>query len=286
MSLIRRWISLQIDLGSFQSREAVYGFALKMTFRAVLLAFLFNLIALPIFHVLGLLPLSLGEMIKLSVAFSWLVGGAVSGALSIVTGHVIRELSISRAEFERLSRTDMLSGLLNRRAFSEALSSTRNQASLAIFDLDRFKSINDCYGHCAGDVVIKAVADALLEICGTANTTARLGGEEFGAIIRGGTLEYRMDLIERVRAQIASSALPFEGLAIRTTISVGVAEFRDDRRRETVYSAADRALYLAKTGGRNRVVHENDGLDVKKNELDAASADSCEPQSLGARATG
>ncbi|MGV8938091.1 MAG: GGDEF domain-containing protein [Allorhizobium sp.] len=286
MSLIKRWISLQIDLGSFNSREAVYGFALKMTFRAVLLAFLFNLIALPIFHLLGLLPLSLGEMIQLSVAFSWLVGGAVSGALSLVTGDVIRELSISRAEFERLSRTDMLSGLLNRRAFSEALINTRQHASLAIFDLDRFKSINDCYGHCAGDIVIKAVSDAMIEVFGTAHTTARLGGEEFGAIIRGWTLEHRMEMVERVRALIEARALPFEGLIIHTTISVGVAEFRDDRRRETVYSAADRALYLAKTGGRNRIVHENDIVVGDELRRSAPPADSVLPQAPGVRAIG
>jgi len=262
VNLIKRWISLQIDLDSFHSREAVYGFALKMTFRAVILSFLFNIVALPIFHVFGLLPLSLGDTIKLSVAFSWLVGGAVSGALAIVTGHVIRELSISRAEFAHLSRTDVLSGLLNRRAFNEILASTDgHDASLAIFDLDRFKAINDSHGHCVGDDVIRLVSQAMVEVFGPAHPTARLGGEEFGVIIHGGTSTQRLAMVERVRALISERPLACDGAVVRTTISGGVADFQPDRRRETVYSAADRALYLAKTGGRNRIVHESDGIE-------------------------
>jgi hypothetical protein len=167
-------MSLQVDLGSFDSRAAVYNFALKMTFRAVLLAFLFNLAFLPLGYALGLVPLSLADAVKLSVACSWLFGGAVSGALALITGHVIRDLSVSRAEFERLSRTDMLSGLLNRRAFNAALAETAPGASLAILDLDRFKAVNDGHGHCAGDEVIKAVASILREVFATGHFA--LGG--------------------------------------------------------------------------------------------------------------
>jgi predicted signal transduction protein with EAL and GGDEF domain len=80
------------------------------------------------------------------VAFSWLIGGIVSGVLALVAGCAMHQLSVSRAEFERLSRTDMLSGLLNRRAFTEALDDCRWPACLAIFDVDRFKAINDRLG--------------------------------------------------------------------------------------------------------------------------------------------
>ena len=135
--MLRRWMSLQVDLGNFDSRGAVYNFALKMTFRAVLLAFLFNIAVLPLGYALGLMPLSLADAVKLSVAGSWLFGGAVSGALALLTGHVIRELSVSRAEFERLSRTDMLSGLLNRRAFNAARVETGPGASLAILEMQQ-----------------------------------------------------------------------------------------------------------------------------------------------------
>ncbi|MHA7968297.1 GGDEF domain-containing protein [Rhizobium sp. CAU 1783] len=258
MEALRRWMSLQVDLGNFDSREAVYGFALKMAFRAVILAFFFNIAVLPICYALGIMPLEVADAIKLSVAFSWLFGGAVSGALAIVTGHVIHELTVSRAEFERLSRTDMLSGLLNRRAFNAALAETGPGSSLAILDLDRFKSINDGHGHCAGDEVIKAVADILREVFGEQHLMARLGGEEFGVIIRGGGIGQRMGLVERARVLIEARAVVCENTAISTTVSAGMAEFEAGRRPESVYSAADRALYCAKANGRNRVVHEGE----------------------------
>lgn len=256
MDILKRWMSLQVDLGNFDSRAAVYNFALKMTFRAVLLAFTFNIALLPLGYALGLLPLSLADAVKLSVACSWLFGGAVSGALALITGHVIRELTVSRAEFERLSLTDMLSGLLNRRAFNAALAETGAGASLAILDLDRFKAVNDCHGHCAGDEVIKAVAEVLREVFGDQHLMARLGGEEFGVIVRGGGVAQRIALVERARNMVEARAIHCDGLAISTTVSAGIAEFGPERRPESVYSAADSALYRAKAGGRNRVVHE------------------------------
>lgn len=256
MEFLKRWVSLQVDLGNFNGREAIYGFALKMTFRAVLLAFVLSIAALPICYQLGIMPLTVPEAIKLSVAFSWLFGGAVSGALAIVTGQVIHELSVSRTEFERLSRTDMLSGLLNRRAFNEELDRTTGPASLAILDLDRFKSINDRHGHRAGDAVIMAVAEVLREVFKEPHVVARLGGEEFGVIIHGGGIAQRIALVERARNLIASRAASCDGQTISTTVSGGVAEFAPDLRAEAVYSAADRALYLAKANGRNKVLHD------------------------------
>jgi len=272
VDVLKRWMSLQVDLGSFDSRAAVYNFALKMTFRAVLLAFLFNLAFLPLGYALGLVPLSLADAVKLSVACSWLFGGAVSGALALITGHVIRDLSVSRTEFERLSRTDMLSGLLNRRAFNAALAETAPGASLAILDLDRFKAVNDGHGHCAGDEVIKAVASILREVFEDHHLVARLGGEEFGVIIRGGGLAHRIGLVDRVRQLVEARAISCEGVAIHATVSAGIAEFAPDLRPETVYSAADRALYLAKAKGRNRVVHETEEIGWARRESDAAEA--------------
>lgn len=256
MEFLKRWVSLQVDLGNFNGREAIYGFALKMTFRAVLLAFVLSIAALPICYQLGIMPLTVPEAIKLSVAFSWLFGGAVSGALAIVTGQVIHDLSVSRTEFERLSRTDMLSGLMNRRAFNEELARTDGQASLAILDLDRFKSINDRHGHRAGDAVIMAVADVLREVFKEPHVTARLGGEEFGVIIRGGGIAQRIALVERARNLIAARTVVCDEQVMSTTVSGGIAEFSPDIKAEAVYSAADGALYLAKANGRNKVLHD------------------------------
>ncbi|NKN35725.1 GGDEF domain-containing protein [Agrobacterium sp. a22-2] len=242
-----------------------------MAFRAVLLSFILNLIVLPISHALGLVPMALGDAIRLSVVMSWLVVGVVSGVLGILTGHMIRQLSLSKAEFELLSRTDMLSGLLNRRAFSELLDDTAGPASLAILDLDRFKSINDGHGHCAGDTVIQAVSGILRDVFGDRHVTARLGGEEFGVIIHGGTPESRLAMVEEVRRAIAGRILTLDGAVISTTISAGIAEIRSGRRKEAIYSSADRALYLAKAGGRNRVVHEDDGVALFESPLKEAA---------------
>lgn len=256
MEFMTNWLSMQIDLGNFHSRRAVYGFALKMTFRAVLLALTFNIVALPLCYGLGLLPMAFADAVKLSIAFSWLFGGAVSGALALVTGNVIRELSLSRTRFERLSRIDTLSGLLNRRAFAVRLNQAGGQASLAILDLDRFKTINDSYGHRAGDAVIRAVAGIIRDVFPAPHVCARLGGEEFGVIIAGGDVAERVALVEEVRRRVAEHAQRCEGVAISTTISAGIACFGEGRRSECIYTAADRALYFAKAGGRNRIVHE------------------------------
>ncbi|UJW74468.1 GGDEF domain-containing protein [Rhizobium sp. SL42] len=256
MNFIEKWLSLQIDLGSFDSRAAIWSFAAKMSFRAVILACIFSLAGLPLLYAFGILTLSVSEAVKLSVAFSWLFGGAVSGALALVTGGVIRDLAVSRAEFERLSQTDALSGLSNRRAFNDALDSVQGEASLAIIDIDRFKAINDRFGHHSGDMVIRGVSDILREVFHDCHVVARLGGEEFGVIICGGGIAQRLALVERARMLVAARGIDCQGQVVSVTISAGVAEFVVDRRSECVYARADNALYLAKGEGRDRVLHE------------------------------
>ncbi|MBO3761255.1 GGDEF domain-containing protein [Ciceribacter sp. L1K22] len=276
MKRLNKWFSLKVDLAEFERRGGVRRFALKMAFRAVLLSFALCLVVLPVNHVLGLAP-DFSNAVLLSVLFSWLIGGAVSGLMALALGSAMRELTLSRARFERLSRTDMLSGLLNRRAFSELLAQGEENASLAIFDLDRFKAINDRHGHLAGDTVIRSVATAIREVFGAPHVAARLGGEEFGVVIRGGDMQSRIELVERVRQRIAEQRVAFEDVAISTTISVGVAEF-GERRGEIVYSSADRALYLAKAAGRNRVVHESElALSFRRDEGEAGSMEVVPP---------
>lgn len=260
MNAFEKWILRQVDQDSLQSRHSVYAFALKMSFSAVILAFLLSLVALPIGYGSGLISIPLKEAIFIGVAFSWLLGGVISGTVALVTGHLIRELSLSRAEFRRLSRTDTLSGLLNRRAFGEALEATGTHAALAILDLDRFKAINDSYGHGAGDEMIRLVAAHLVAVFGKPHVVARLGGEEFGIILNDGTRAERIERLEELRRGIEAISLKVKGASIGATISVGVAEFREGVTSEAVYTAADRALYLAKALGRNRVVHESEGL--------------------------
>jgi diguanylate cyclase (GGDEF)-like protein len=271
---MRNWISLQADFGNFQHRRNVYVFALKMSFLAVILSGVIIALTMPPLDFLGLLPVTLAHAIGFGAIFSWLIGGTVSGVLSLLAGFVMRDLAISRAEFEKLSRTDTLSGLLNRRAFTEALEKTDGNASLVIFDVDRFKAINDRFGHGCGDAVIIAVSAMLTTAFDEMSVVARLGGEEFGVIISGEPLEARLERVESVRARIAGGPIVAEGHDITITVSGGIADLIAGRNKQAVYASADRALYLAKALGRNRVVHEREGLHhawhgLVDNNLDA-----------------
>jgi diguanylate cyclase (GGDEF)-like protein len=254
---LKKIISLKISLSDLQKPRAVYLFVGKMIFLAISLAILVSLVVIYLANTFGLLPIPFHQALAYSIVMSWLVGGVVTVVLSMIAGSVIERLSQSHAEFEMLSRTDTLSGLLNRRAFDEIFQAIDGDASLAIFDLDRFKSINDRHGHSAGDVVIRDVATAISAVF-AGHTVARLGGEEFAVIICGGLDTERLALVEQARLRVASMSILFEDGEVNTTVSVGVAEIEPGRRKEKIFTSADRALYLAKAAGRNRALHEND----------------------------
>nr|WP_274706767.1 GGDEF domain-containing protein [Allorhizobium sonneratiae] len=249
------WLSLRRGIDDLCRRGQVFSFVMRLMFTAICLSLFLQMLALPICRELGLLPFSAGQTIQLGVAMSWLLVGSVAAVIGPVLGREIRSLAIAKAKYEHLSRVDALSGLLNRRAFTEALDETE-EGLLAILDLDRFKLINDSHGHGAGDVVIRAIADMLLETAGSQHVVARLGGEEFGIILHGKDHARQMELIETIRRQVAALPVYVEGKRIVTTTSVGVARIAPDRRREAVYAAADRALYQAKSMGRNCLMRE------------------------------
>ncbi|PST19578.1 GGDEF domain-containing protein [Rhizobium sp. JAB6] len=257
---MKQWISLQAEFGNFQQRRAIFIFALKMSFVAVIMSLAIIVAMLFVLEWLDLLPLPIFEAMRFGVLLAWVIGGTVSGALAVMAGFFIHKLAVSRAEFERLSRTDMLSGLLNRRAFTEVLNTAKDGASLVIFDLDRFKTINDRFGHASGDAVIVAVSQIFSDEFTGEDVIARLGGEEFGAIVHGGDVAERIARIEAIRERIAEYPIAIEGGSVKITISAGIADITKDRKTEAVYAAADKALYLAKTLGRNRVMHERERL--------------------------
>ncbi|MBB3567078.1 GGDEF domain-containing protein [Rhizobium sp. BK491] len=257
---MKQWISLQAELGNFQQRSAIFIFALKMSFVAVIMSLAIILVLIFVMQWLDLLPLPIFEAMRFGVLLAWIIGGTVSGALAVLVGFSIHRLAVSRAEFERLSRTDTLSGLLNRRAFTEVLNTAKDGASLVIFDLDRFKTINDRFGHASGDAVIVAVSRLFSDAFTGENVIARLGGEEFGVIIHGGDTAERIARVEEIKEQIAEQSIAIEGGSVKITISAGIADIGGDRKTEAVYAAADKALYLAKTLGRNRVMHERERL--------------------------
>lgn len=160
---------------------------------------------------------------------------------------------------------DMLSGVLNRRSWYEQLESTigslqdgGGELSLIILDIDHFKAVNDRWGHLAGDEVIRTLSARILQCTQGPDTpgsaVGRLGGEEFGIMIPGVDHGYGMEIAERIRREIASKPVPWGKGLIRVTVSLGVATGSAQLSLDHLVARADRALYVAKHGGRNRSV--------------------------------
>jgi diguanylate cyclase len=171
-----------------------------------------------------------------------------------------RKLRQQNQLLSEMSRTDGLSGLLNRRYWEEAVAAEfercergGRRSSLLMLDIDRFKSINDRHGHPAGDEVIRTVADILRASLREDDVPGRYGGEEFGVLLPDTAAAGAEVIAERIRKRIEASELSKSGL--RATVSIGIAELEaQDMAYTGAISRADRALYAAKARGRNRSV--------------------------------
>jgi diguanylate cyclase (GGDEF)-like protein len=189
-------------------------------------------------------------------------GGEV-GALATVFNDMVRRLRHGRAELERLSVTDELTGLANRRRLTaelerEALRSERNGRTFAVLmlDVDRFKVFNDTYGHPAGDAVLKRLARVLRDNAREMDTVARYGGEEFLLILPETDAATAAIVAERIRASAERDrfAPDGSGTEVNVTLSIGYALFpMHANTHATLIEAADKALYRSKQAGRNQV---------------------------------
>lgn len=168
-------------------------------------------------------------------------------------------------EYLTEARTDVLTGLPNRRAFDGAIDEAhgewkrhRTAYSLALLDIDFFKSINDNCGHPAGDAVLVEVAHRLRDFARDEYVLGRYGGEEFAVLLRLPG-KPAAGQIERLRIAIGAQPVAIDGQDLRVTVSCGVAEVRGDKLGD-LFQRADEALYSAKVGGRNRVYIQNGTL--------------------------
>jgi diguanylate cyclase (GGDEF)-like protein len=169
-----------------------------------------------------------------------------------------RELKEANETIEGLARTDALTGLANRRTLDEAFQreiarAKRQGQSLSIImaDLDGFKSVNDQYGHIAGDQVLAGAAGIFGSQMRPYDLAARYGGEEFVCLLPGASAKDALTIAERIRKEIEKIAVP--ACPRQITVSSGVANWLRGETAEKFVARADAALYKAKSGGRNRV---------------------------------
>lgn len=198
--------------------------------------------------------LDLGEMV-MTFAPYLLVG--------YLTSLLAADLKHAREGLERLSDTDELTGLKNRRAFNNALQAESMKAarynrsfSILMIDADSLKSVNDRFGHAVGDRLIVSIARVIQESLRETDVLARYGGDEFVVILTETPLERAIDVAERIRASVENTSFSDDGERVASTISIGVSSFSQEAEDGTdIMVQADKQLYASKHNGKNRVSH-------------------------------
>lgn len=218
---------------------------------------------------IGMIPLTIppvtpeGGMLWIAYGFvaAYVVGTAVF-LIAMIKERAVREQEVAAG-------TDALTGLPNRgalmRAGALAFATARQQKrplALVVFDLDRFKSVNDGFGHHIGDVTLQRFCDAARRSLRATDLVGRIGGEEFVAILPGAGREVAFAIAERIRTSFAEAAAFIEGKPVKCTVSSGIALVHPDdppATFEEVLMRADAALYDAKRTGRDRISIDESG---------------------------
>jgi len=184
------------------------------------------------------------------------------GELTDALNGLLQRIRTYQEELVQLANTDGLTGIFNRRTFftngEELIKSHPQGVYFLLIDLDHFKTINDTYGHVVGDAVLEKVAGLLQGSMRTSGTrvsdiVGRLGGEEFGILMFVDNIDHAVSVAERLRQTIESTPVEAGGVPVSTTGSIGVAATVAGESLDDLYQRADRACYLAKDKGRNRV---------------------------------
>lgn len=182
--------------------------------------------------------------------------------LGVLAGHASVALANAAAvrRLEELATTDPMTGHLNKRAFEQEFDRRLRAAerfgrtlALVVLDIDKFKAVNDTYGHAVGDQVIKGLGAVLARCRRETDAVARFGGEEFVLVCEETDTAGAFQMAERIREELGRQVFATDKGPLRVTCSLGIAEFpRDASTRETLFQKADAALYEAKHRGRNQ----------------------------------
>lgn len=171
----------------------------------------------------------------------------------------MRRLAVENVRLSRVANIDSLTGCLNRGAFTalthELLSDNKDMVggALLVIDADKFKAINDLYGHDQGDVALTLIADTLRRVVRTGALVGRLGGEEFGVYLPGASRLSAFLVAERIRRGVRKAHFAPNGISHALSVSIGGASFVNPISFAELYRCADQGLYAAKKAGRNLV---------------------------------
>lgn len=248
----------------------------------------------PVLHgIVLMLPIVIGDALHpyefgLSGKSIWIAIFAIELVLySMVTAFIIFMLVSERAVIahKTAASIDPLTGLLNRRGFSEATSrmiereeKAGRPVTVLIFDIDHFKSINDRFGHPTGDEILKMFSNVVTNSLRITDLTGRIGGEEFAALLPCSPEEAVL-VADRVREAFQTCGVAIDDVPLATTVSIGVSGGPPGTELDVLLAAADTALYQAKRGGRNRVeVATEEPLDLEDSRKKKLAAQHAQPR--------
>lgn len=200
--------------------------------------------------------------LNLAVELPLLVGAALESVLlSLAMGYRIKllqeqsdQLQESESHYKKISMTDGLTRLANRRAFDdqlEKLHAKNIHYSLVLLDIDHFKQFNDAHGHPAGDKVIRQLADILTDTVRENDLAARIGGEEFALVIHNDDVKVAYNIAERIRVAFSKTSFDINGQSVKCTVSIGVSSAQEEPQ-NIILERTDQALYRSKKLGRDQ----------------------------------
>ncbi|TXC90428.1 GGDEF domain-containing protein [Metabacillus litoralis] len=239
----------------------------------LLFSFIVNMVALSVIYIFPAIRESVSEYEFFSYLLSLFAGYFIYLAILERGNEVLqivkkasekeKELLVKSTMMERLTKIDALTNLYNHKTFQEYLDQFVEQSlkyemplQLAILDIDNFKTINDTYGHSVGDLVLKRLANAIVDKVTENDIVARYGGEEFALLLTNKSLEETYQLIEDIRLHI-SQINHEEMKAVKVTVSIGLKDFNAGLSKLHFFKQADALLYKAKRNGKNQVMFEN-----------------------------